>query len=70
MLISYFGSSSSRKTNGMSFPWLPRLTELLVKEHELVSLNKYSDLLSYQFYPTKMLMKTKAASGSDTSTMK
>lgn len=28
---------------------LPTIMELLVREHELVSQNKYSDLLYYQF---------------------
>lgn len=37
----------------------PRIMDLLVKEHELVSLDKYSDLLSYQFYPTKTFRQTK-----------
>lgn len=38
---------------------LPRITELLGIEHEIVSHNKYSDLVYYQLCSTKNFMQTK-----------
>lgn len=50
---------------------LPRIMELLVREHQLVSHYKYSDLLYYQFDPTKKTFPAgKASVGSDTFTAK